>query len=200
MVKKLDPSSQRRPKPDERRRPTLQSARDYLRDVAGTESSSSSSKDAKPKTTSQETGPGVKTEEKSRRADSRQPRPAGSVPNTPEKRVSSSTLTETFTHLRRNAVSDGIPYGDYRYLTGGRSEYECLEDAHRQNEDRFRSAGQETPAQSRNVSTETVWEGAGRFEEVDETAKGNSSLEPALKKGKERRSSDLVERGAKRQG
>ena len=195
MVKKVDISSQR-PKPDERRRPTLLSARDYIRDISGTDSSSS--KDAKPKTAEQENGPGVKTE-KSHRTDSRQPQPAGSLPNTQEG-ASSSTSTETFTHLRRNAVSDGIPYGDYRYLTGGRSEYECLEDAYRQKGDRFGYAGQEPPAQSRNVSTETVWDGAGRFEDVDETAKENSSLDPALKKGKERRSSDLVERGAKRQG
>lgn len=207
MVRSADP----RLKPDERRRPTLQRAHDYILSVARTDTPTSSPNNFKAsKTTSQENPPEV---DKSCQTDSdsrRPPRPSrGSpVPNIrqEEKPASPAPATETFTHLRRNAVSDGIPYGDYRYLTGSRSEYECLQDANNRQQKAppypFSYRGQERGARGRNVSTETVWNGesGGAVEDVDEKADGNSGVEKDLRKEKERRSSGLEEKGAKRQG
>ena len=206
MVRSADPPSQRHLKPDERRRPTLQRASDDIRDAA------SSSKDAKPSKNPEQ---GKKFPEvhvrsdKSCQTDSRRPpQPStglASIPESQEEERSPSPTPplETFTHLRRNAVSDGIPYGDYRYLTGGRSEYECLQDAYRQKKaDPLPYTGQERGARSRNISTETVWNGesGGAVEDVDEKADGRSRVDKDLRKGWERRSSGLEEKGAKRQG
>ena len=199
MLRSAETPSQKL-KPKERRRPTLQHARDYIRDVARINLSSNA---AKSKTTDQDgSQPEEVQSDRSCQTESRHAQPPrGSIPNTQiQERSASSTPIGSFTHLRRNAVSDGIPYGDYRYLTGGRSEYECLQDAYRQKGNHFLYAGQERPAQSRNVSTETVWNGDGAAEDFNEKADVSSSVDSDLRKAKERRSSDLEERGMKRQG
>ncbi|KAL8785564.1 MAG: hypothetical protein Q9195_008582 [Heterodermia aff. obscurata] len=182
-------SSHQRLKPEEgRSRPTLQrAARDPIRDVAGIDPSAT--KDAK-----SQTEHSSRTESKKGETDSRHPQSRASVPN-----PSSSARTETFTHLRRNAVSDGIPYGDYRYLTGGLSEYECLQDAYRQKGVPFPYTGREQPGQSRNVSTEAVWNGVCMIDDVGEKKGDEFERGSSPEKGKEVRASDVEERSVERQ-
>ena len=192
------PSQKLKPK-ERRRRPTLQRARDYVRDVARIDLSSDAAK-SKSTTEQDRHQPDEVRSDKGRQTDSRHSR--GSIPKIQiqERSASSTPTVGSFTHLRRNAVSDGIPYGDYRYLTGGRSEYEYLQDGDRQKGNHFQYAGQERLAQSRNVSTETVWKGGGAAEDVIEEAGVSSSVDSDLRKVKERQSSDLEERGVMQHG
>ena len=146
MARSAENSSHQGLKPEERLRPTLQRAArdDQPRDVAKIDPSPPPKKDAKPQTEQSSSRPESSKKGPSRQtSESRHPRyRGGSGPNAQERSPSPERIG-TFTHLRRNAVSDGIPYGDYRYLTGGRSEYECLQDAYRQKRgDRSRYAGQ----------------------------------------------------------
>ncbi|CAF9905134.1 MAG: hypothetical protein HETSPECPRED_004887 [Heterodermia speciosa] len=204
MARSAENSSHQGLKPEERRRPTLQRAPrdDQTRAVARIDPSPPK-KDAKPQTEQSSSRPESSKKGQSRQtSESRHPRyRGGSGPNAQEERSPSPERIGTFTHLRRNAVSDGIPYGDYRYLTGGRSEYECLQDAYRRRGDRSRYAGQEERARSRDVSNiEGVGRGDGAVDEVGEKKRGEVELGSGSEKGKEVGLSDLEERGAKRDG
>lgn len=102
--------------------------------------------------------------------------------------------TSSFTHLRRNAVSEGMPDVDYR--AGGLS---TREPAHGAEVERHYPA-QVSPANSLTSSTEAVLNGGDTDEDGGEKAVHGARLTTARTKGKHRRSDDDVGGSSKRQG
>lgn len=127
--------------------------------------------------------------------------------------VDTQPHTSSFTHLRRNAVSEGMPEVNYRiYTTSGLSAREqalayiyrtgglpTREPAQGVDLERHYPA-QVSPANSLTSSTESVLNGGDTDEDDGDNAVRDARLVTAGIRGKQRRSDDDVGRSPKRQG
>ena len=108
------------------------------------------------------------------------------------RRVRAESERASFTHLRRNAISEGIPHEDYRYRTGQPSQRELTEEVlNRMCADLGESQRPKSPA-NRLDSNQAVCDG-------DEDVGGEGLHNSSSTVGKHSRSSESSDRSTKRQ-